>query len=350
MPPVPPHDECLRETETLTWMRDYFQLDIDLVKLYDEWGERDPVFVSFRSRFEGIRMLRQDPWENLVSFICSSNNNIARITKMVKSLCKQYSPLLVSLAIPRPEVGGLSTPPLDAYEAAEQEMEEFHPFPPPSCLADPEKTARMLLDAHGSHPSCSGEEAPEAWLRTLRILPTADARTELLKLMGVGRKVADCILLMSLDKKEVIPVDTHVYQIATKHYGMRSSSGSGSKQAMTPKLYDEVNAKLLGVWGDCAGWAHSVLFTADLKSFASYGLPTPSRIPAKRSSPVISGGDTLPSPPVTSLPSKKRKLSKKSTLAHHRTLPDASSNIIPDHIVDETGSLAERVKRRRRGA
>lgn len=56
-----------REEETLAWLKDYFQLDVDLVKLYDAWSQRDPVFRNVRSRFSGIRMLRQDPWENLVS-------------------------------------------------------------------------------------------------------------------------------------------------------------------------------------------------------------------------------------------------------------------------------------------
>jgi N-glycosylase/DNA lyase len=124
----------------------------------------------------------------------------------------------------------------------------------------------MLVAAQG--------EAGEVWLKGLRDVPTTEARDELLKFIGVGRKVADCVLLMSLDKKEVIPVDTHVHQIAIKHYGLRSASGT--KAAMTPKLYADVNSKLADVWGDYAGWAHSVLFTADLKSFSTYGLPSPS--------------------------------------------------------------------------
>jgi N-glycosylase/DNA lyase len=57
----------LKEAETLLWIKDYFQLDVDLAKLYDDWSSRDSVFSSLRNRFEGIRMLRQDPWENLVS-------------------------------------------------------------------------------------------------------------------------------------------------------------------------------------------------------------------------------------------------------------------------------------------
>lgn len=70
--PTPsPTQQSSSEAETLAWLNDYFQLDIDLVKLYDEWSRRDPVFARFRDRFEGIRMLRQDPWENLISCVSS---------------------------------------------------------------------------------------------------------------------------------------------------------------------------------------------------------------------------------------------------------------------------------------
>ena len=58
----------------------------------------------------------------------------------------------------------------------------------------------MLGDAYRTDPSSEGKEDPERWLYTLRDMSTTDARQELLKLMGVGRKVADCILLMSLNK------------------------------------------------------------------------------------------------------------------------------------------------------
>ena len=241
---ISPDIVTVRDDETLQWLKDYFQLDVDLVELYGEWSDRDPVFAKLRARFEGIRMLRQDPWENLIScaptfvvpsqcssltsspfrFICSSNNNIARITKMVKSLCTQYSPPLLSTPPPKPTIAtGLLTPsdssdscPESTLTTPESELESFHPFPSPSRLSAPDviatlrslgfgyradyiqKTAKMLVDAHGV--STKGKEGPEKWLDTLRSMNTADAREELLKLMGVGRKVADCILLMSLDK------------------------------------------------------------------------------------------------------------------------------------------------------
>lgn len=118
---------------------------------------------------------------------------------MVQSLCKQYSPALLSLQHP-----------------SGHETHTYHPFPPPSVLAAPsvtatlrslgfgyragyiQKTAQILVDAHGTTEA--GREPSELWLESLRGVATADARAELLKLMGVGRKVADCILLMSLDK------------------------------------------------------------------------------------------------------------------------------------------------------
>lgn len=58
-----------RDLETLVWLKDYFQLDIDLEKLYEKWSAQDTVFATFKDRFGGIRMLRQDPWENLVSYV-----------------------------------------------------------------------------------------------------------------------------------------------------------------------------------------------------------------------------------------------------------------------------------------
>lgn len=65
---------------------DYFQLEMDLVKLYATWGETDLVFAGEEQRagvLSGVRVLRQDPWECLFGFICSSNNHITRISSMV---------------------------------------------------------------------------------------------------------------------------------------------------------------------------------------------------------------------------------------------------------------------------
>lgn len=70
------------DTEAL--LRNYLNLAPDLTTLYEQWSSSDPNFKKRAPRFTGVRMLRQDPWEALLGFICSSNNNIVRISQMVR--------------------------------------------------------------------------------------------------------------------------------------------------------------------------------------------------------------------------------------------------------------------------
>ncbi|KAJ7709815.1 8-oxoguanine DNA glycosylase [Mycena rosella] len=286
----------LRQAETLVWLNSYFQLDVDLDNLYAEWATRDKAFSSIQARFTGIRMLRQDPWENLISFICSSNNNIGRISIMVQSLCRHYSAPLLSLADP---------------SDSSLQM-QYYPFPPASALTAPDvgatlrglgfgyraefiqRTVRMLVETHGTG------DAPEKFLVSLRSASTENAREELLKL------------------KEVVPVDTHVHQIAIKYYGLKGSLAA--KANMTPKLYEEITTRLGAVWGDYAGWAHSVLFTSNLKAFSSNEV-TPTKFK-----------NALPTPPPTPSPLKRK--------SRPSELPCADDL--------QSSTLVERVKRRRR--
>lgn len=71
-------------------IKDYFQLNVNIATLYEKWSELDSNFQFISAKFEGIRMLRQDPVENLFSFICSSNNHISRISSMIEKLCENY--------------------------------------------------------------------------------------------------------------------------------------------------------------------------------------------------------------------------------------------------------------------
>lgn len=90
------------------------------------------------------------------------------------------------------------------------------------------------------------------------------AHAELLALQGVGPKVADCVCLMGLGWGEAVPVDTHVWQIAQRDYNF----GKGKHSSLTKATYDAVGNRFRSLWGKEAGWAHSVLFTADLRAFA----------------------------------------------------------------------------------
>ena len=66
------------ESDDEKLLYDYFRLDVSLENMYLQWSQNDPKFQDIATKFQGVRMLKQDPTENIFSFICSSNNNIAR--------------------------------------------------------------------------------------------------------------------------------------------------------------------------------------------------------------------------------------------------------------------------------
>jgi len=81
-------NDNFREDEI--FLKSYFQFNINVSKLYEQWSKNDLFFKDLKTPFYGIRILRQDPTENLFSFICSQNNNIVRITQLVEKLCENY--------------------------------------------------------------------------------------------------------------------------------------------------------------------------------------------------------------------------------------------------------------------
>lgn len=231
-------------------LRDYFQLDkVSLETCYSRWSDLDVNFKSKSIRFQGIRMLRQDPWENLICFICSSNNNITRISQMVHKLCTEFGVKVARLE----EEDYYDFPTLDRLVevGVEQKLRKLGFGYRAKYIAN---TAKKIK---ADHPDLG-----EIWLHSLRKTSYAEAKEELMKLQGVGPKVADCVCLMSLDHPESIPVDTHVWQIASRDYGFNKKGKS-----LTSKLYVEVGDHFRLLFGEYSGWAHSVLFTADLKSF-----------------------------------------------------------------------------------
>jgi len=228
-------------------LEDYFQLKIILAPLYNEWGLPDhslnKQFKSSGFGLKGVRLIRQDPLECLYSFICSSNNNIGRITKMVNSLCANYGTMI-------DEVNGdkyYSFPTIAQLSAAtEDELRE----------AGFGYRAKFIV-----HTTKQLQENPEGWLDSLRAASREDAQKHLTSLMGVGQKVADCVSLFSLDKLDIVPVDTHIWTVAQKH--MTTLKG----KSLTTKLYKDIGDFFRDRFGLLAGWAHTVLFAAELPAF-----------------------------------------------------------------------------------
>jgi N-glycosylase/DNA lyase len=189
-------EEKKDKDDTQELIHDYFNLDTDLESLYRAWSSADINFRKKASAFAGIRMLRQDPWENVISFICSTNNNIPRITKMVGALCARWG---------------------DRIVCGDGQLEqEFFTFPDPCLLVcdGVEEELRALGFGYRAKFVVQAArivvfERPSGWLDGLRRVEYQQAREALMTLPGVGPKVADCVCLMSLDKAEAVPVDTH---------------------------------------------------------------------------------------------------------------------------------------------
>lgn len=87
-PPLSLASHASEDDDTEALLRHYFSLNLDLGELYDQWSKADPNFRKRAPEFKGVRILSQDAWEALIAFICSSNNNISRISQMVRIRCR----------------------------------------------------------------------------------------------------------------------------------------------------------------------------------------------------------------------------------------------------------------------
>ena len=175
---------------------DYFDLGTDYAAVKQRLSAIHPVMADAARYAPGIRILRQEPFEALISFIISQNNNIKRITGIVDRLCENFGT----------EIGG--------GERA---------FPTPERLAalSPDELApiragfrhRYIVDAA---QKVAGGMAD---LEVIRRLPYDEARAALMQITGVGIKVADCVLLYGLHRTESFPLDVWMKRAMEKLFG-----------------------------------------------------------------------------------------------------------------------------------
>ena len=180
------------EYETV-WKR-YFSLDTDYAALCGRLG-LDSGLRQAIDCCPGIRILRQEPWETLCSFILSQNNNIPRITGIVGRLCECFGEPLGK--------GDYAFP--AAERLAALDVEALSPLRAGF-------RARYLLDA--AQKVASGEVN----LPQLASLPSGEARGRLTGIKGVGRKVADCTLLYGFGRLDVMPVDVWMRRVTQELY------------------------------------------------------------------------------------------------------------------------------------
>ncbi len=184
--------ENINQNEFDSLWNDYFDLKKDYKKakkLLSDGGVMDEA-ISFGG---GIRILKQDPWETLLSFIISSNNNIPRIKKIIETFCRLFGKPILAFS------------------------DTYYSFPEPSELFGIEKgdlaplcagyRDEYLIDAIKKITS------GEINLDEIHDLDYVSLKSELMKIKGVGPKVADCIALFGFAKEEAFPVDVWVRRV-----------------------------------------------------------------------------------------------------------------------------------------
>ena len=164
---------------------DYFDLECDYGKIINDLST-DDILKSACSYGSGIRILRQEPWEALCSFIISQNNNIPRIKGIIERLCENFGE----------KCGNMYTFP-DAEKIADLSVEDLS-------ILKCGFRARYIIDA--AKKVASGHIN----LEQLKSIDTDSAREKLMSITGVGPKVADCTLLFGLYRIDAFPKDVWI--------------------------------------------------------------------------------------------------------------------------------------------
>ena len=192
------HFECSKQSFEDFW-KHYFDLDRDYDQIATRISKEDSYLLEAAAYGYGIRILNQDLWEMILSFLISQNNNITRIRKCIDLVCRRYG-----------------------KEEKTEDGQIYYGIPHPEILAE-------LSDE--DLKACNLGYRSKYIIRTSKMIQTgginlddikkmdyAHAKQELLKCYGIGEKVADCICLFGLHHLNAFPVDTHIKKVLDLHY------------------------------------------------------------------------------------------------------------------------------------
>lgn len=210
------------ENDNVGFFVNYFDLNRDYNAIKRKLTKKYAGIENAVKFGKGIRLLNQDPFETVISFIISANNNIPRIKKIIEALCR-----------------GLG-----------EKKDGYYAFPAPEAMANADLSfyssigagyrAEYLYKASRLLANFDMKEVAEA--------NTADARKKLLSITGVGKKVADCILLFAFKKTDLFPMDTWSKKIYAS-FGYETDVNIG-----------RMSARLVELFGDISGYAQQYLY------------------------------------------------------------------------------------------
>ena len=197
-----------------TVWRGYFDLDRDYSEVIAAISENE-ILKNAAEYAHGIRVLNQEPWETLCSFIISQNNNIPRIKKIIGLLCTNFGERIQGT--------------------------QYYSFPSARRIADAGMEALDVIRS-GFRSKYIYDAAVKVAdgsidLELLKTLPYEEAKSALMSIKGVGEKVANCVLLFSLGFYGAFPVDVWVKKVIIKYYGDDFDSARFGKYAGIAQQY-----------------------------------------------------------------------------------------------------------------
>ena len=207
--------------------KNYFDLDTDYAQIKNELSKIDDNLKQGIQYGDGIRILKQDLWETIISFIISANNNIPRIKKIIERISEKYGNKLEldgETFYSFPTVEQLSKATVDELRGLGLGFRDKRVY----------ETTRLILN----------KEIDLEYLKSIQ--DSNLLREELNKLPGVGDKVADCIMLFSMKRFDVFPIDVWVRRVMNDLYIKNEDETKVNKKEIR-NLAEEKYGKLAGI-------------------------------------------------------------------------------------------------------
>ncbi len=248
------HAETAGPVANWNWLREFLQTEIDLSAVLKTFPGDEPMRAAIAA-CPGLRLLRQDPWECLASCILSSTKQIVQIRQIAALLCERFGePIVVGRAVlcqPQPANKCLLADHNGAHGVTRPTQHFSFPTPQrlAACTEAELRACKMGFRAPSLLAAARQIADGRFDLERIRQLPHAEARSELMKLRGVGGKIADCVLLFAYGFDSAFPVDVWIERALQRLYFPR-------RRASEPRLRRFAATH----FGPHAGYAQQYLF------------------------------------------------------------------------------------------
>ena len=230
--------ESIQNTKT-----DFFRKNDDIQKIIKSIS-KDKTVKKAISQYEGLRLFNQDPFQCMISFIISSNSNIQKIKNSLEKISKKFGTKLVV------------------------QNEEFYLFPKPEKIAKASineiKTCGVGYRAPFIKEAAKMVTSKKINFEYLKNSDYNETKRNLRLIPGVGNKVADCIMLFSLNKLDAFPLDTWMIKILEKYY---SNEFHIETKTITEKQYEILHKKIVDYFGQYCGYAQQFLFKMERENY-----------------------------------------------------------------------------------